>query len=58
MCNFDWILNIKEQCENKNVSFIFSSTGTNFVKNNKKVFIPYNQTNIEAEKYNINYKSK
>ncbi len=39
-CNFDWVLKLKQQCEKYNVTFNFFETGTNFVKNEKKYFIP------------------
>ena len=35
-CNYDWILNTREQCKKYNVQFYFKQTGANFVKNNKR----------------------
>lgn len=35
-CNFDWILNLRKQCEQiENIRFMFYSTGLNFIKNDK-----------------------
>lgn len=31
-CDYNWVLNIKEQCEKANVSFMFRSTGSRFLK--------------------------
>ena len=53
-CNYDWILNTREQCKKYNVQFYFKQTGANFVKNNKRYNVPrYNQM-IQANKANIN----
>lgn len=56
LCNFDWILDIKKQCEAKNINFSFLSTGTSFYKDGKKYFIKTNDMKTQADNTNINYK--
>lgn len=34
-CNYDWILEIRQQCIEKNIPFRFHQTGANFVKDGK-----------------------
>ena len=54
-CNYDWILNTREQCIRTNTSFYFKQTGANFVKDNKRYNIKrYNQLK-QANIANINY---
>ena len=52
-CNFDWILNTREQCEKYNVQFYFKQTGANFVKDNKKYIIPRYEQMKQANRANI-----
>lgn len=40
ICNFDWILNLSNQCKKYNTKFAFIETGTNFLKDNKLYKIP------------------
>ena len=35
VCNYDWVLNLKNQCDKKNVKFVFRQTGANFLKDGK-----------------------
>lgn len=53
-CNYEWILNTREQCKRFNVSFYFKQTGANFIKNNKRYNIPRNEQLKQANKANIN----
>ena len=49
-CNFDWILDIREQCIKSNVTFWFKNTGSIFRKGNvvQKVN-PFKQTTVAKE---------
>lgn len=53
-CNYDWILNIREQCKKYNIPFYFKQTGANFIKNGKKYNIPRYEQLKQADKANIN----
>ena len=55
-CNYDWILNTREQCKKYNVPFYFKQTGANFIKNGKRYNIPRNMQMVQAKKANINTK--
>ena len=53
LCDYDWILNMREQCINNKVSFYFKQTGAKFKKGNKIYNVArYNQM-TQAEKANI-----
>ncbi len=53
-CNYDWIINTRNQCLKYNVKFYFKQTGANFIKNGKRYNIPRNKQLIQANKANIN----
>ena len=56
--NYDWVLDIREQCIKNNVSFNFRQLGTNFVKNNKLYKINTRLLISQARKANIDYLAK
>lgn len=49
-CNFDWVLNIKEQCDRHNTEFIFHQTGSNFIYKGKRYKIPHKLEYSQARK--------
>lgn len=55
VCDYDWVLNIREQCINANVSFHFKQTGAHFRKDGKLYIIPRNQQMIQAHKAGIDF---
>jgi len=52
--NYDWVLSIREQCIDKNVSFEFRQCGTHFIKDNKKYALNVRELCSQAKKANIN----
>lgn len=40
ICNFDWIKQLRTECESHNVSFCFIETGTNFMKDGQSYHLP------------------
>ena len=56
VCNFDWVLSLKEQCVRQNVEFCFHQTGSNFVKDGKTYKINHYKEYEQAKKANIDYK--
>jgi protein gp37 len=54
--HYDWVLNVREQCISKNVSFEFRQCATNFVKEGKKFKLKYKELTEQAKKANINWK--
>ena len=52
--DYDWVLDIREQCIRKNVPFEFRQCGTHFVKDGKEYTIPTKQLMSQARKANIN----
>lgn len=56
--NYDWALDLREQCIRKNVSFEFRQCGTYTIKNNKQYKIQTKDLTKQAKLANINYKSQ
>lgn len=55
-CNYDWILDLRRQCVEKNIPFRFHQTGANFIKD-KKIYKIKRQYQLEqARKANIDYR--
>ena len=56
--NYDWVLDIRKQCIEKNVAFEFRQCGTNFIKDNHLYRIKTKDLCAQAKKANINFKPK
>jgi len=56
VCNYDWILKIRQDCIDKDVPFRFHQTGAFFIKDNKLYRIPRKLQLSQAHKANIDYK--
>lgn len=52
-CHFDWILDLKKQCEEANVNFWFKQTGYRFVKDGKVYLVPRKFQHSQAKKANL-----
>ena len=55
--NYDWVLNIREQCIRKNVDFEFEQCGTNFIKDGKQYKLQTKDLIKQAKLANIDYSS-
>lgn len=53
--NFDWVLDIREQCIRKNVNFEFRQCGTHFIKDGRKYTLKTKDLCKQAKLSNINY---
>ena len=53
ICNYDWVLNIRNQCIENKISFHFKQTGAVFEMNNKVYKIPRKWQINQAKKANI-----
>ena len=53
--DYDWVLNIREQCMRKHVSFEFRQCGTHFIKDGKQYRLQTKDLCSQARKANINY---
>ena len=56
--NYDWVLNIREQCIRKNVDFEFEQCGTNFIKDGKQYKLQTKDLIKQAKLANIDYSSE
>ena len=52
-CNYDWVLNTREQCKKWEVPFYFKQTGANFIKDGKAYKISRAIQMSQARKANI-----
>ena len=55
VCDYDWVLNIREQCFNSNVSFHFKQTGAHFRKDGRLYNIPRYLQMAQAHKAGIDF---
>ena len=39
-CDFEWIKSLRSECEKHNITFCFIETGTNFIKDKKRYYLP------------------
>lgn len=53
--NYDWVLEIRESCIKKNVSFSFRQCGTHFIKDGISYQIPTNMLMKQARKASIDF---
>ena len=53
--DYDWVLDIREQCIRKHVSFEFRQCGTYFIKDGKQYRLQKKDLCSQARKANINY---
>ena len=58
VCDYDWVLHIREQCINKGVGFFFHQTGANFKKDGKIYNIKRKDQFTQTRKANINTKER
>lgn len=58
ICDYQWILDIREQCMNADIPFCFHQTGAKFLKEGKLFRIRREHQISQARKANIDYKLK
>ena len=56
--DYDWVLDIREQCIAKNVSFEFRQCGTHFIKDGKRYKLQTKDLCKQAKLANIDYKKQ
>lgn len=54
-CDYNWILNIRQQCINHNIPFRFHQTGARFIKDGRLYRVPRAYQLSQAHKANIDY---
>ena len=55
---YDWVLNIREQCVTKNVSFAFRQCGTHFLKDGRLYKLQKKDLCSQAKKAGIDYRAE
>lgn len=53
--NYDWVLQVRQQCILHNVHFEFRQCGTHFIKDGKKYTLKVRDLCSQAKKANINF---
>lgn len=53
ICDYDWVLRLRDQCIEKNIRFSFKQTGANFRKEGRVYHVPRKYQHIQAKKANI-----
>lgn len=53
--NYDWVLDIRQQCLNQKTAFEFRQCGTHFIKDDVRYHLPVNALMAQARKANINH---
>lgn len=56
ICDYEWVLDLREQCVNADIPFCFHQTGAKFLKNGKLYRINRRFQIIQAKKAGIDYK--
>jgi len=56
--DYDWILELREQCISQNVSFEFRQCGTHFIKDGRQYTLKTKDLCSQARRANINYQSQ
>ena len=56
--NYDWVLDIREQCIRKNVAFEFRQCGTHFIKDGREYILQTKDLCAQARKADIDFKPK
>ena len=58
ICNYDWVLDIRRQCIENNISFWFKQTGYRLLKGEREYKIARQFQHTQARKAGINYSGK
>lgn len=57
-CNFDWILDLRRQCVEKNIPFHFHQTGAYFIKDGRQYRVHRKYQHSQARKAGIDFRLK
>lgn len=57
-CDFSWVLELRHECEESNVSFRFKQTGTHFIKDGKRYVIRRRDQMSQARKAGIDFSKR
>ncbi|MCH5323619.1 MAG: DUF5131 family protein [Eubacterium sp.] len=54
VCDYEWVLDLRRQCEQAGVAFAFKQTGARFIKDGRLYRIPRKMQHAQAKKADIN----
>ncbi len=55
LCDYDWVLDIRDQCVEARVPFHFKQTGARFRKDGRVYFVPRRIQSSQARRAGIDY---
>ena len=55
VCDFDWVLDIRNQCIRRNVAFTYHQTGSKLIKDGRIYNIPRAMQHIQAKKASVDF---
>lgn len=55
VCQYDWVLDLREQCVKSNVSFYYHQTGAKLMKNGRVYHVPKDKQNEQATRAGIDF---
>lgn len=55
VCRYEWILALREQCQNAGVKFVFKQTGAHFEKDGRLYDVPRKLQHVQAKRAGIHY---
>ncbi|MDR1747843.1 MAG: phage Gp37/Gp68 family protein [Spirochaetaceae bacterium] len=58
ICDYRWVLDLKEQCVSRNISFCFRQTGARLLKDGKLYRIKKQMQHSQARKAGLNFRSE
>ena len=57
-CNFEWVKQLRQECEDNNVTFVFCGTGRRFIKDGRLYRLEGNIQSQQARKSGMSFKGK
>ena len=57
-CHYEWVQQLRQECEDNNVTFVFCGTGRRFVKSGKTYRLEGNIQSRQARKSGLSYQGK
>jgi protein gp37 len=58
ICDYDWVLKIRDECFKKNITFFYKQTGSKFMKSGKIYKIKVRDQALQARKAKIDFKKE
>lgn len=57
-CDYDWVLEVRNLCVERNIPFLFHQTGAHFIKDGKHYYVPRKHQRAQARKAGIDFRMR